>query len=149
MAGFVAGRNSTLMSLATSAGPVRRRFGFRRRKRPRNQTRRCHTLPTPVESGLIRCPSCTQSMQDQLVSTTQMGRLINQLICILDADVLCNAPGLVGHESITMSTGCICAVLVAMDQGDIVLYLHWNSSSGCGKLSSKIRLVHVRSFICH
>jgi hypothetical protein len=64
-------------------------------------------------------------MQDEVVSTAQVTRVRDDLICVLNASVLCYAPVLVTNDSVTVPTGRIRAVLVAIAQRRLVFYGHW------------------------
>ena len=64
-------------------------------------------------------------MQDQVVSTAQVRRIRDDLIRVLNASVLCYAPGLVTKDFVTVPTGRIRAGLVAVAQRKLVFYGHW------------------------
>jgi hypothetical protein len=85
-------------------------------------------------------------MQDEVASTTQVPRVRDDLICILNASVLCYAPVLVTNDSVTVPTGRIRAVLVAIAQRSLVFYGHW-LLLWQSLINRKRRLVYLRSFL--
>src|SRR3984957_3612072 len=64
-------------------------------------------------------------MQDEVVSRAQVIGIRDGPICILNAGVLCYAPGFVANDSVTVSAGCLRAVLVAVTQREVALNRHW------------------------
>jgi hypothetical protein len=64
-------------------------------------------------------------MQDEVVHAAQVRRVRDDLICVLNAGVLCYAPGLMTKDSITVPTRGIRAVFVAVAQRKLVFYGHW------------------------
>jgi hypothetical protein len=70
------------------------------------------------------CPYDTQSMQHELISRTQLTGVYDGLKCVINITALCDTPGFVTNDSVTVDTGCIRAVLIAVAQWKGVLFRH-------------------------
>lgn len=73
----------------------------------------------------LRCPCCTQGVQDEAVFEAQVGWIRDDLVRIVNACVLRNTPRLVTNYSITVRTSRSRAESVAVDQRRSISSLHW------------------------